>query len=122
LKFLADMGVAGRVVEWLRANGHDAVQLREQGLERLPDSDIFKKAAEEQRIILTFDLDFGEIMALSSTRPICVIIFRLRNSRTPHVIARRQKVLDTSIADLVAGAVVVVEETRHRVRHLPLGI
>ena len=116
------MGVAGRVVEWLRANGHDAVHLREQGLKRLPDSDIFKKAAEEQRIILTFDLDFGEIMALSSTHPTCVIIFRLRNTRTPHVIARLQKVLDTSIADLVAGAVVVGEETRHRVRHLPLGI
>ena len=115
------MGVAERVVEWLRANGHDAVHLREQGLKRLPDSDIFKKAAEEQRIILTFDLDFGEIMALSSTRPTSVIIFRLRNTRTPHVIARLQKVLDTSIADLVAGVVVVVEETRHRVRYFPLG-
>jgi predicted nuclease of predicted toxin-antitoxin system len=122
LKFLADMGVAGRVVEWLRANGHDAVHLREQGLKRLPDSDIFKKAAEEQRIILTFDLDFGEIMALSGTRPTSVIIFRLRNTRTLHVIARLQKVLDTSIVDLVAGTVMVVEETRHRVRHLPLEI
>jgi predicted nuclease of predicted toxin-antitoxin system len=67
LKFLADIGVAERVVEWLRANGHDAVHLREQVLKRLPDSDIFEKASEEQRIILTFDLDFGEIIALSST-------------------------------------------------------
>ena len=116
------MGVARRVVEWLRANGHDAVHLREQGLKRLPDSDIFKKAAEEQRIILTVDLDFGEIIALSGTHSTGVIIFRLRNTRTLHVIARLQKVLETSTVDLLTGAVVVVEETRHRVRRLSLGI
>ena len=57
MRFLADMGVAGRVVEWLRAEGHDAVHLREEGLHRLPDGQIFGKAAREDRVVLTFDLD-----------------------------------------------------------------
>lgn len=121
MKFLADMGVAKRIVEWLRAEGHDAVHLREQGLDRLPDSEIFKKAGEEHRVILTFDLDFGEIVALSGNRSISVIVFRLRNTRTPHVIERLKKVLDDCTADLTSGAIVVVEETRHRVRRLSLG-
>jgi predicted nuclease of predicted toxin-antitoxin system len=32
MRFLGDMGVSWRVIEWLRAAGHDAVHLRNQGL------------------------------------------------------------------------------------------
>jgi predicted nuclease of predicted toxin-antitoxin system len=65
MQFLADMGVSMRVVNWLRQQGHDASHLREQGLHRLPDSDIFTKALNEQRLLLTYDLDFAEMVALS---------------------------------------------------------
>ncbi len=57
MRFLADAGVAGRVVNWLRERGHDAVHLREQSLGRLPDSEVFAKASAEKRVLLTFDLD-----------------------------------------------------------------
>jgi predicted nuclease of predicted toxin-antitoxin system len=60
------MGVSLRVVDWLRNVGHDVVHLHEQRLQRLPDSDVFSKAAAERRVLLTFDLDFGEIVALSA--------------------------------------------------------
>ncbi len=60
MRFLADMGVAVRIVEWLRAQGHDAKHLRQEGLQRMIDRDIFRKAATEGRVVLTFDLDFGE--------------------------------------------------------------
>ena len=62
MRFLADMGVAMRVVEWLRNAGHDARHLREEGLHRLPNGSIFAKAVAEDRIVLTFDLDFGDIV------------------------------------------------------------
>ena len=48
------MGVAVRIVEWLRREGHDARHLRDEGLQRMPDSDIFDKAISEDRIVLTF--------------------------------------------------------------------
>lgn len=57
MRFLGDMGVSLRVVEWLRLRQHDVVHLREQGLQRLPDAAVFEKATVEGRIILTFDLD-----------------------------------------------------------------
>lgn len=59
------MGIALRIVAWLRKNGHDVAHFREEGLHRLSDREIFRKAISENRIILTFDLDFGEIVALS---------------------------------------------------------
>lgn len=121
MKFLADMGVAMRIVQWLRDEGHDAVHLREENLHRLPNGLIFEKAYSEKRILLTFDLDFGEIVALSGEKQVTVILFRLRNTRTPHVIERLEKVLQDSAQTLEEGAIIVVEETRHRIRRLPFG-
>lgn len=108
-----------RIVQWLRDKGHDAIHLREQNLHRLPNGLIFEKAHTEKRILLTFDLDFGEIVALSSGEKVPVILFRLHNTRTPHVIERLEKVLRDSSQTLEEGAIIVVEETRHRIRRLP---
>jgi hypothetical protein len=53
MRFLADMGVSLRVVEWLRRRGDDVVHLREQGLHRLPDTGVFEKAVAEGRVVVT---------------------------------------------------------------------
>ena len=121
MRFLADMGVSWRVVEWLRAAGHEANHLRDEGLQRLPNGGIFRKAAKENRIILTWDLDFSEILALSGTSQVSAVIFRLGNTRSSHVIDRLKRVLAESGEALATGAIVSVEEHRHRVRRLPLG-
>lgn len=116
MRFLADMGVSWRVVAWLKAEGHDAVHLRELGLQRLPNGDIFALAVQEERIVLTFDLDFGEILAHSRGSPSGVLLFRLHNPCTPFVVQRLEAVLRTSGSVLAQGAIVVVEDSRHRVR------
>jgi predicted nuclease of predicted toxin-antitoxin system len=121
LRFLADMGVSSRTVEWPSKNGHDAVHLRDEELQRLPNGEIFQKAANEDRIVLTFDLDFGEIVAFTRGSKPSVVVFRLRNTRTPHVISRLETVLAASSSALQQGAVVVVEDGRHRIRLLPIG-
>lgn len=118
MRFLADMGVSIRVVEWLRAEGHDAAHLREEGLQRLPNGDIFVKADAEGRILLTFDLDFGEILALSGDHRVSVVLFRLRDARGIRQVERLKRVLVDSSEALVTGAVIVVEDGRHRVRQL----
>ena len=114
------MGIALRIVEWLRKSGHDVVHLREVGLHRLSDREIFQKAISENRIILTFDLDFGEIVALSEGILTSVIIFRLRNTYTPFVLKRLEEMLQNSFEPLTKSSVIIVEETRHRIRELPI--
>ena len=121
MRFLADMGVRIRVVEWLRNNGHDTKHLREEGLHRMPNGEIFEKAIDENRIIITFDLNFGEIVALSKGKKASVVLFRLHTTRTSHLIRRLSSVLKDTASALKEGAVVVVEESRHRVRYLPPG-
>lgn len=121
LRFLADMGVSWRVVEWLRAQGYDATHLRDEGLQRLEDADIFSKAHVESRVILTFDLDFGEIAALTEGRIANIVVFRLRNARTPFVIERLSSVLAESSEALTKGSIIAIEDSRHRIRRLPIG-
>ncbi len=121
MQFLADMGVSLQVVEWLRAAGHDAVHLREQDTATAAQRRHFQKAHAEGRIVLTFDLDFGEIVAGSAGKVVSVILFRLRNTRSAFIITRLAVALQQSSVELQSGAVVVVEDGRHRVRKLPLG-
>jgi predicted nuclease of predicted toxin-antitoxin system len=119
VRFLADMCIDVRVANWLKSHGHDATHLRDEGLQRLPNGEMFEKAIAESRIVLTFDLDFGEIVALSKGRKTGVVLFRLRNTRTSFVIQRLSDVISECADALANGAIVIVEDSRHRVRQFP---
>ena len=119
MRFVADMCMDVRVASWLNSQGHDATHLRDEGLQRLPNGGVFEKAIAESRVVVTFDLDFGEIVALSKGRKTGVILFRLRNTRTPFVIQRLSEVISECADALMRGAIVIVEEARHRVREFP---
>jgi predicted nuclease of predicted toxin-antitoxin system len=119
MRFPADMGVSQSVVTWLRAGGHDAVRLLDRGLEKSADADVFALAVLENRILLTFDLDFGEIMALGGGPATGVILFRLKGARAHRVQERLAVCLAEASAALQENVVVVVEESRLRIRHWP---
>ena len=51
MKFLADMGISQRTVEYLREVDFDAIHLREQGLQKFQDPIILEKARAEDRIL-----------------------------------------------------------------------
>ena len=120
MRFLADMGVSLTTVEALRAASHDVVHLRDEGLIRLPDPDIVAKASAETRIVLTFDLDFGDILAIARSQAPSVIIFRLRNQTPPAVNPRLFRVIHDCVTELAQGALVIVEDEGFRVRRLPI--
>lgn len=88
----------------------------------MPNGEIFDKAIRENRIVITFDLDFGEIAALAENRKASVILFRLKNTRTAYVIERLASAIEAFAAALEKGAIVIVEDTRYRVRYFPIGV
>ena len=96
------------------------MHLREEGLIRLPDPDIVTKAAQEQRVVLTFDLDFGDILAVARAKTPSVIIFRLRNQTPAAVIPRLFRVIGDCESDLASGVIIIVEDQGYRVRRLPI--
>lgn len=114
------MGVSTSTLRALREARHDAVHLIEQGLHRLPDNAILRKAFEEGRILITFDLDFGDLLAFSRSSLPGVIIFRLHNQTPLNVTRRLFDLLSMEGPRIKAGALVIVEDSRYRVRRLPI--
>ena len=73
----------------------------------MPDDLVFAKAVAEERIVLTFDLDFGDLAALVRGQPARVTLFRLRNARRAHVVGRLSAVLSASAAAIERPVVVI---------------
>jgi predicted nuclease of predicted toxin-antitoxin system len=120
MRFLADMGISLKTVQYLKNRGHDIVHLRDEGLQRLSDDKIVLKAENEKRIILTCDLDFGTIMAFSGDIFPSIIIFRLSDFRPENINKHIDKILLESSKILEKGAVLSVNDTTYRVRILPI--
>lgn len=120
MRFLADMGISPITVQFLVSLGYDAIRLSEQGLHRMTDPDILEKARDEGRILLTHDLDFGDILAASGDQSPSVIIFRLRSMRPDSVNMYLTRVIYEFGDSLDDGAIISVTEGRIRCRQLPI--
>lgn len=120
MKFLADMGISLLTVRDLRTHNYDIIHLAEQKLERLPDSEIITKAKQENRTILTFDLDFGDLLAASQEPLPSTIIFRVKQTQPQVITAKLLSILPQCHHDLNQGCLIIIEDRRYRVRQLPI--
>jgi predicted nuclease of predicted toxin-antitoxin system len=119
MRLLLDMNLPPAMADWLRSEGHDAIHARELGLGRLSDREIFARAAAEQRVTVTFDLDFGEIVGLAAAANAGVILLRLRSARQSALRDRVRVAIARAAKALQSGAIVLVEDARIRIRPMP---
>jgi len=121
LRFLVDNALSPAVAEGLRQAGHDAAHVRDYGMAAEDDEEIFARAAQEDRILISADTDFGTILALRKTPKPSIILFRLSTQRHPgHQIRLLLANLPDFSADLDRGCIAVFEDTRIRLRPLPI--
>jgi len=120
MRFLADAGISPKSVEFLRQLGHDAIHVRELGMQRSADQEVVDRARAEGRVVVAFDLDFGEILALGILDRPSVILFRLSDETAESVNRRLGLILSECLEELESGALILVEDTRYRIRNLPM--
>ena len=120
MRLLADVHISPRTVERLRSLGHDVVRVGDVLSATSTDDEIVAEAIRDQRVVVTQDLDFSAIVALSGRSAPSVLSLRLSSSRIENVNSSLERVLPMVEADLDAGAIVTVEDTRVRVRTLPV--
>jgi len=115
------MGVSYKVAHWLIGIGHDAVHFSNESLHTLADSNIIEKAIIENRIILTADMDFGEILAFSKSSSVSVIQFRLFDLSPANIISKLNMVFNDFANTLDNDAVIVtVQQNKTRIKRLPI--
>jgi len=120
MRFLADMGISADTVALLQSRGHDAVHLRDAGLQTLDDPAIVRKARDEHRVVLTHDLDFGQILAVTQASSPSLVTFRLSDMRPQSVNGALAEALTMYRHELETGAAVTVDDRTIRCHLLPI--
>jgi predicted nuclease of predicted toxin-antitoxin system len=120
VKFLLDQNQSPRIGDWLAEAGHDAVHVRDVGLGEASDAELMAFAVREDRVVVSEDTDFGDLLAASNAAKPSIVLFRRQDGRRAYDIAALLLLnLEVVEVDLARGAVVVFDQDRVRVRSLP---
>ena len=120
MKFLLNMNMSRDLGKLLVSQGHEYRHVGDIGLARTEDLDIIAEAKEKHEIILTHDLDYGNLLAFSGELVPSVIIFRLRNTQPKNMFSRMMNMLPKIQRSLIKGAIVILEDATLRIRELPI--
>lgn len=119
MKFLLDESAEYRIASFLRDHGHDVTAIAHDYPASLVDEDVLSIAHSEQRIVITNDSDFGELVFRDRQPHSGVILFRISAGNTPAKIDALHKALAAHADQL--DNFVVIDHRGVRVRTPPRG-
>ncbi len=120
MKFIIDNALSPIIAQGLVDHGFDAVHVRELGLASATDLEINEYALKNNRIIVSADTDFGTLLALNKSIKPSFILFRRTDKRPAVLLELLLECLNVLEEDLESGAVAVIEDSRMRIRKLPI--
>lgn len=118
--FLANMNISPITVEALRNHGWDIIRVSEVMDEKSKDIDVLVYAQKQNKVVITQDLDFSQILALRGYAKPSLINLRFENASPDFVTARIIDVVSSMEKELEEGVVVTVDETSARYKNLPI--
>jgi predicted nuclease of predicted toxin-antitoxin system len=116
LKFLVDVGVGKGVENFLFEAGYDTKAVREIN-PRLEDEEIIRIAALENRMVITMDKDFGELVYHSGMQHSGILLLRLEDA----VGARKLQVVEHIIetySNRIKNCFCVFQNDRFRIKRI----
>jgi len=113
VRFLVDECLGVRLADWLRDQGHEVLSIA-RSFASADDSDIVRKAFEENWIVVTKDKDFGEIVFRQRKPHRGIVLLRLEDERLPVKIEVLRRLLERHAGQLT-DTFVVASETNVRI-------
>jgi predicted nuclease of predicted toxin-antitoxin system len=114
MRFIVDESTGAAVVAYLRGAGHDVLAVAET-MPQAEDPDILARAAEEDRILVTNDKDFGELVFRNGQLHSGVVLLRLQDESSANRVHTIRAVLER-YADRLAGCFTVATASGVRIR------
>jgi predicted nuclease of predicted toxin-antitoxin system len=119
MRILIDMNLSPDWAPLLQQHGWSAVHWSTVGDPRAADREIMAWALANQHVVFTHDLDFGTALALSHAAGPSVLQIRGQDVLPDHMGFVVIAALRQHESDLAAGALIVIDAKRFRVRVLP---
>lgn len=119
MKILVDMNLSPRLCACLQEHGHSCVHWSEVGEPEASDAVVLEWARREGHVVVTHDLDFGAILAATQASAPSVIQLRTQDVLPSAIEAVLAGALHRFERELTAGALIVVDQAKSRVRILP---
>lgn len=120
MKLLIDMNLSPEWVHKFRENEIDAIHWSNIGKYNAPDAEIMNWARQNNHVVFTHDLDFGTALALSGAEKPSVIQVRTQNVTVAYLAGLVIPIILQQSDLLVQGALIIIDEDKHRIRILPL--
>jgi predicted nuclease of predicted toxin-antitoxin system len=120
MRLLVDMNLSPQWAAVLVAAGHEARHWSEVGDVRASDAKIMDWARANGAVVLTHDLDFTTLLALTRADGPSVVQLRAQNILPESLAESVLQALEHHAAALAAGAIVSIDHMQARVRILPL--
>lgn len=114
--FKLDENMPPSASELLRGLGHDVTTVYDQGLQSCIDPEVLAACQAEERILLSLDLDFSNILVYPPERYTGLIVLRLRTPGPKAVLSLLRRVSPHFNSIPISGRLWIVDERRIRVR------
>ncbi len=120
MKFLVDMGLSPDLVTSLQNAGYRATRANQLGMATATDENILNHAMKNNMVLVTVDLDFGNLLAYTQHNKPSVIMLRLKVPSAKRVNSVLTATLPGIEPFLLKGSLVVIDDKNVRIRELPI--
>jgi len=116
MRFLADENLYVPIVNGLRTRGYDVFSILEDGKIGISDEDIFRLAAKENRIIVTMDKHFTNMLRFPSNQCGGIIVARLYKLRVDKTTRLFFKFFDQLHEKEIEKKLIIMTRKKMRIR------
>jgi predicted nuclease of predicted toxin-antitoxin system len=117
MKVKLDENLPLRLVSALESLGHDVDTVADEGLSGKPDDDVWLAAQQENRFLITQDLDFSDTRRFKPGTHAGLLLVRLREPGANALLHQISNAMGDIPEELLPGSFIVLTEHKLRIKH-----